>query len=510
LLRFLRDQTIHAPNTPLTQVSIAVDGLGRREDYDQDAESYVRVQISRLRRSLGEYYARNQPAGGLCVFLRHGDYALHLGSPERAYPEQHGRAAARETPERDPDKTAKPKPSISQTPVATIFAVAAAIVAMWFALWQIPGWLRGDPPIAMPPEVLVTFGNEGTRTGKSPLPELPAVIEMEIRKVLASSSVGRASDSQSANYTLSIYFASDRQQKPEVFLRLTDAESFVHFTESIPITEDQEKFINALEARLAAIFSSSGVIANDLVRRFEHRKPKTGFECFLSTEAERAAGQLIEKTLRKCLADFPDSQYSAHWYARLAYGEYQTAISQGEHVRRNSGGWDNLVTALNRDRFNPIANNVATKIELVEGDCNQALLYMSRAQARSMADPALNAALLVDALPCFGDPQAQADRRESLDNLIAANPDAGAGLRLQLVFGALELGKAEVAHELLHEAIREPASNGEVAKALRLLDRHFGESPGGKPTSAELRDAIGRFVWNPAAQEAIFQTLEIR
>ncbi len=507
LLRFLRDQTIKAPNTPITQVSIAVDGLGRREDYDQDAESYVRVQISRLRRALGEYYARNQPGSGFCVFLRHGDYAIRLASPDRAYPDQHGPTAARETPGDHDYTVPRAKLSISRAPVGTIFAVAAAIVGIWFAITQIPGWLQGEPAIAEPPRVFVSFGDQDTIKAGSPFSERPKITEMEIRKVLTSSAVARGSDPDSADYRLAIYFADGGAKGPEVFLRLTDANSFVHFTESIPIAEDQEKFVNALDARLAAIFSSSGVIAKDLVKRFEHRKPKSGFECFLATEAERAGGQLIEKSLKQCLADFPGSPYAAYWHARIANGEYRAAISRGEPVRRNSGGWNSLVSALKLDRFNPIANSIATKIELVEGDCNQALLYMSRAQARSLADPALNAALLVDALPCFSDPEIQADRREALEDLIAANPDADPGLRLQLVLGALELGKAAVARELLHEAIGDPASNGDVARTLRLLDRHFGEMPGGKPSPAELRDAIRRFVWNPAAQQAIFQTL---
>ncbi len=507
LLRFLRDQTVKAPNTPITQVSIAVDGLGRREDYDQDAESYVRVQISRLRRALGEYYARNQPGNGLCVFLRHGDYAIRLATPERAYPEQHGPSAAQETPAAADYAENQTKSSLSRAPVGAIFAIAVTIVGIWLAISYIPGWLQGEPAIAEPPRVFVLFGDQETIKAGSQFSERPKIAEMEVRKMLTSSSVARGSGPDSADYRLAIFFAEGGARKPEVFLRLTDANSFVLFTESIPLAEDREEFVNSFDSRLAAIFSSSGVIAKDLVKRFEHRKPKSGFECFLATEAERAAGQLVEKSLRNCLTGFPSSPYAAYWHARIAYGEYQAAISRGEPVRRNSGGWNSLVSALKLDRFNPVANGVAAKIELVEGDCKEALLYMSRAQARGLADPALTTALLVDALPCFSDPKMQASRKKALEELISANPDADAGLRLQLILGALELGNAAAAHELLHEAIGDPSSNGDVAKTLRLLDRHFGELPGGKPPVAELRSAIICFVWNPAAQEAIFRTL---
>src|SRR5690606_13847488 len=154
-----------------TQVSIAVDGLGRREDYDQDAESYVRVQISRLRRALGEYYARNQPGHGLCVFLRHGDYAVHLAPPERAYPEQHGPTAPPESQERPDGDCLQAKLAVSRTPVKTILAVAAIIVAIWLAVTHIPGWLRGEPPISEPPRVYVSVGSQDAIRTASPFPD---------------------------------------------------------------------------------------------------------------------------------------------------------------------------------------------------------------------------------------------------------------------------------------------------------------------------------------------------
>lgn len=510
LLRFLRDQSIKSPNTPITQVAIAVDGLGRREDYDQDAESYVRVQISRLRRALGEYYARHQPGRGLCVFLRHGDYAIRLAPPERAYPELLGPDAAHEPASDTTSNGPRAKLSISQASIGTMFAVAAAIVVLWFAITRLSGWLQGEPAIDEPPRVFVSLGNENTIGPSAPIADLQRVAEMEVRKVLASSVVARGNGSNASEYRLSIYFAPGKAGRPEAFLRLTDADSYVRFAESIPMTEDREKFVDALDARLAAIFSPSGVIANDLIRRFGNREPKSGFECFLTTEAEGASGQSLDASLRKCLSHYPNSQYAPFWHARIAFGEYQEAISRGEPVGRNSGGWNSLVAALTLDRFNPVANSVATKIELVEGDCRQALIYMSRAQARSLADPTLNAALIVDALPCFRDPQEQAHYADSLEDLIAANPDANAGLRLKLVLGALELGKAEVAQELLYEAIGDPVSDSDVAETLRLLDQHYGEIAGGKPSSAELRSAISRFVWNPAAQSAIFETLGLR
>ena len=211
LLRYLCIQTVLPKNAPITQFSIAVEGLGRRDDYDQDAESYVRVQISRLRKSLAEYYSRNQPGNGLCAFLRHGDYTLRLAPIERAYPEQRGAIAGLSNAfsgnNQGEPQDHRVRNSGARTPVMTIFAVAAAVAALWFAVTQILGWIKREPPIAEPTPIVVTFGNQETLKANFPFPELPEITEMEVRKVLTSSVVARGSDPSSANYRLAIFFA---------------------------------------------------------------------------------------------------------------------------------------------------------------------------------------------------------------------------------------------------------------------------------------------------------------
>ena len=92
LLGYLCEQTI-GHNRNISQIAVAVDGLGRPETADQLTESYPRVQISRLRRNLALYYARCAPGEGLAVYIRHGDYQLRLAPPDSAYGENRRRAA---------------------------------------------------------------------------------------------------------------------------------------------------------------------------------------------------------------------------------------------------------------------------------------------------------------------------------------------------------------------------------------------------------------------------------
>jgi hypothetical protein len=85
LLSFLCEQTV-ARKRSISQIAVAIDGLGRPEGADQLTESYPRVQISRLRQNLSLYYARCSPGEGLAVHIRRGDYRLRLAPPEKAYP----------------------------------------------------------------------------------------------------------------------------------------------------------------------------------------------------------------------------------------------------------------------------------------------------------------------------------------------------------------------------------------------------------------------------------------
>lgn len=56
LLRFLVSHSIAAPDTPVKEFQIATEVLGRSTNFDPRLDSAVRVQMSRLRAKLSEYY----------------------------------------------------------------------------------------------------------------------------------------------------------------------------------------------------------------------------------------------------------------------------------------------------------------------------------------------------------------------------------------------------------------------------------------------------------------------
>src|SRR5581483_4329341 len=85
LLSYLCEKTFAGETDQIKEYSVALDVFDRRDSFDQDTDSIVRVQANRLRKRLGEYYAR-EGAG----------HAIRITIPVGQYVPQFQRAAATE------------------------------------------------------------------------------------------------------------------------------------------------------------------------------------------------------------------------------------------------------------------------------------------------------------------------------------------------------------------------------------------------------------------------------
>ena len=86
LLIWLLHETLAGRGDMVKSYTIAVEALGRSEDFDSQMDSYPRVQPGRLRKALESYYAQHGPIKELCVYLRPGSYRLRLANLDLAYP----------------------------------------------------------------------------------------------------------------------------------------------------------------------------------------------------------------------------------------------------------------------------------------------------------------------------------------------------------------------------------------------------------------------------------------
>lgn len=91
LLNYLVEQSIDGHRTDLKSYSVAVEGLGRSPDFDSRGDTYPRVQVARLRKSLDAFYASEGSDHSERLIIPSGSYQVELvpntliGSPRRGF-----------------------------------------------------------------------------------------------------------------------------------------------------------------------------------------------------------------------------------------------------------------------------------------------------------------------------------------------------------------------------------------------------------------------------------------
>ena len=76
LLKFLAQHSIESPEVPVKEYQIAVEVFGRSANFDPRLDSAVRVQMSRLRAKLGEYYNTVGRDDAILVEIPKGSHAV--------------------------------------------------------------------------------------------------------------------------------------------------------------------------------------------------------------------------------------------------------------------------------------------------------------------------------------------------------------------------------------------------------------------------------------------------
>jgi len=95
LLRYLAEHSLHNAGATIKEYQIATEVFGRPADFDPRLDSTVRVQASRLRAKLAEYYAGDGAGDRIVVEIPKGAYCLTFRRRDTA---EHGRDPGPPTP----------------------------------------------------------------------------------------------------------------------------------------------------------------------------------------------------------------------------------------------------------------------------------------------------------------------------------------------------------------------------------------------------------------------------
>lgn len=503
LLRYLVDREMANLPAP-TQYEIAVDGLGREPDYDIQSDSYPRVQISRLRKNLDDYYARNQPMDGMRIALEATSYRLKL-VPEGTFTAQRVKRTA---------QAALPKAVTSRKGYA---AAAAALIALILAVLVItalnsraPEEVASGVSADAPRVVLRVDARPGL--ADSDLHEMIAATARQIAEVqLTGSLVSEFAPASSPegpgwDYELTVDIGEAVIEDSVALVSLRTPDQALVYTGTIPYTKTEpRRFMYEFEAMMIFLTSPNGVIA-DSERKAITDPFQSDYACFLSIEDRRSGGEDTEALLGDCLTQFPGSEYQAFWLARQALAEFQTDLLEGRRPQKDTAAWRHVERSFEIDRYNTFANFVAAKVELANGRCEAAQTYIELALERGSSYPTLVAAIQSELGGCPEDSAHSPYDFERLSSIARFTPSPDPLFHLHLMTSALSTGNVALARDVAdRRRIEEPRTPTQLtANLLRkaLIEPGFAE---------QNRERIGKhlamFVWNERAVERMLDTL---
>jgi hypothetical protein len=515
LLSYLCEQTL-AGEGPLTQYAIAVDGLGRDESYDLTSDSYPRVQISRLRRNLADYYTRIAPGHGLAVHLDRGDYKLHLAPPEKAYPERLGNTHAE--PEHDADCHPAPPGASPLSPHRALVigtraaGVLAAMVILAFGLSNLFGGIdaRAGSAGEAAPNVTVEVDLAPDALGRIGDPQLADHVRFDMESQVAGSFIaGLARDAAPADYRLTLHTAPGLDAQDRLRLELFDRDGARAYVSTLALPADVEALDAALGGELTQLLTPDGLVAQLELKA--HAKTNSDYLCFLRSEnAARPTATSAERLpalLDRCLARYPRSEYAAFWLARKAFLLYQADLRQGLPIRREGEAWELTTRALEADPFNSYANALAARIALADGECAAAESYFLKMIERGGYYPALAAMMATEAAPCGPDfAQSAGDWRGQIGAMSQGSRTLDPLSQLYAMLVVLGLEDRAAARRLARARPIEDASPN-IERTLDDVIRAVESGAYARANAAEIEAHLARFVWNPQARAAIMRSL---
>lgn len=524
LLSYLVEEAISNPGNPPKAYQVAVDGLGRDEDFDVQADSYPRVQVGRLRKMLGVYYNVHHSATRLHIPIGH--YAVEIemndGGPGDGQ---------NITGTIDPDTPSPAEPvrdrwfNNRQTMLGlSAFLLIAAIGLIWLLNSANP--IASDTAAAsdhqtLPPKIYIAASRPETgETGS----EKSAEIQQFFEDAFARSSQVRLAaaggpDIASVKGQNAYLFESKivtGPTGPEIKFLLTSLiqnETIWSATIAMPDSPaDYPEKLGPISSRITSIY---GLIATDQRKRLPDNA-MIGYSCLLRFESYRANRDpdllpVVESCIEKSLAADPfDSQILAaasfiSFLRKEATGREPNPEEGLEYARR----------AMVRGRENASANFALARSSFFSGNCSRGKEFAEKAAALDPYETTIQAQTGAFLFAC-GDP----DGTQYLRRAIALDPRGSLVAETALVLTLLAEGKDKQALEFAEKIVPSStgvgpyydvamamvyAKNGRIEDSRASWDRLVATYGSDKDESQE--QLLRRLITNPLLAERAFQVL---
>ena len=523
LLEFLVAETLAGRGDGLKAYSVAVDGLGRSDDFDAQADSYPRVQVGRLRRMLDAFYARHDRSGPLRLHIPPGQYrvffdpiteaaATPAAAPADPPPAVPDSAAAPPAPLPEPAPTAEPPPERAALADATkkLRIAAALLILTIFALIAGAVYLARRDAAAIADPVLTHAPRLFVAHIQAP-PSLDA-IEVDTDAILL--------DALRRSWLVRLHNDEDRATTPRASagtptykltgtitpgrgvllrMRLTRADTGeLVWTGQTILPADRSDLREALTPLIVELIQPYGVIASD-ERAASGNRFAAGHRCILEFDRYRrdrtAAGhQQINDCVDKTLAMDPGNTMALAAKSFLVMDRqlYRFGPPDADAPARSLTLARRAAAA---DPYNAFAHLALARSAQFGATCGVLIRSGRRAIALNPYDPDLIGVVGILSLSC-GDPDAESRLRRA----ITLDPESPTNIHTSLILTVLDHGNIAEAQRLTDALPSPPTAHMPFMEMTRaIVAASAGDAPKARAAWARLAAIDPETARNPAA-----------
>lgn len=464
LLSYLVEEAISSPGKPPKAYQVAVDGLGRSEDFDVQADSYPRVQVGRLRKMLSAHYAARGSAEILHIPIGH--YAVEIEVDDIDLGDEQNIGGSHHIDSGAPSSAGPVRDRWFNNRLTILGLSAFLLITAIGVIWLLntsnllaPGNDLASDIDILPPKIYIAASSPETGAiGGDRSAEIRQFFEYafarssQVRLAAAGGPDIASEKGQNAYLFESNIVAGPIG--PEIKFLLTSLiqnETIWSATIAMPETPaDYPEKLGPISSRITSIF---GLVATDQRKRLPD-DAMIGYPCMLRFESYRANRDpdllpIVESCIEKSLAADPlDSQVLAaasfiSFLRREATGREPNPEEGLEYARR----------AMVRGRENASANFALARSSFFSGNCSRGKEFAEKAAALDPYEATIQAQTGAYLFAC-GDP----DGTQYLRRAIALDPRGSIVAETALVLTLLAEGKDKEALKFAEGIV--PSSTG--------------------------------------------------
>lgn len=470
LLRYLVQETIAGRANALKSFIVAVDALGRKEDFDSASDSSARVQMGRLRKALESYYEHNGPSDSECLYLQPGSYIVRLAPLSVAYPTLY-RPLPNSNATVDEDSEPEGDPDLGVEPDSTSRNAAMSFARFLRRPYMLGLMLLGS--MVLGAATIETWQSKPSLGNSyySPVLEIfpidsgtnPVAIQTSrmiaslladdlsrfkisrVRLQTSTRAEEKQEDGQANLYRLYSRVVTDADDKVTLYVNIDDARANVLIWSRIVVMPpNAEAAGTALSPVTAEINGPQGIIASyeSLLAR---NSDEGGYPCLLKYfEFSRVHGDVLENSVESCLVKPVTEQSLA---ATMLGIRAMFELERSSAVENLDAAYERGIifarAGVEADANDGWANFAMARLSFFKRDCAAARFYTDRTMISNPNSPVFSS-VLAGLAPMCDYPFAQ----KLLDQAIATQSPFYAKSRLWLVLGAISQNRPEKISEI--------------------------------------------------------------